>query len=419
MATASVTERAIKSALQKAKVEGKTVTIKDRTLRGFGFRASPSGHVSFVFQHRVGGRDGKLVHTTLSAIDAASARTEAEKHRVDANAGVNLPQQKALKKKAVVDYLRSDTFDDVVERFLARKPQSQYWADTRERFNRDILPALGKQKIGDIKRADIQTLLDEKLAKGQPSVARLILSAVRPVFKDALARELIAVSPAATLSAQPSERRERVLDNQEIASFWRACSDPSMTIWGPFFKLLLLTGQRREEVASLNQGDLDFETWTWKIPKTQTKNKKEHLVHLSPQAQSIVLGLVLANMPPRASGYLFSTTGDSHISGYSKAKAKLDRLMADLQTDPMSDLFTDTFTDWRIHDLRRTCASGMQEFAHQGVIEWVLNHVSGVRSGIMGRYQRYPYEQERRDALFKWGERVSQIVKEANHHNNE
>ena len=140
--------------------------------------------------------------------------------------------------------------------------------------------------------------------------------------------------------------------------------------------------------------ELDLRARTWTIPKERTKNGKEHLVHLSPQALTIINGLQQIEGCP----FLFSTTYDTPISGYGKAKLKLDSMMPDVPA-------------WRVHDLRRTAASGMAALGFQPhVVERVLNHISGAQGGLVGVYQRHEYLEERKRAIEAWGSYLSQLV---------
>jgi integrase len=188
------------------------------------------------------------------------------------------------------------------------------------------------------------------------------------------------------------DARDRVLTPEEIKSFWSATAfDP---FYGPFHRVLLLTAQRREEVAGMRWSELDVEKATWTIPKERTKNGKEHLVHLSPQA--------LACLPVRGdSAFVFaSAKGKGSISGYSDAKERLDAIM-----QPQNP--------WRVHDLRRTAASGMAALGFQPhIIERVLNHISGAQGGLVGVYQRYEYLEDRKRTLLAWGNHVEALVAE-------
>jgi integrase len=219
-----------------------------------------------------------------------------------------------------------------------------------------------------------------------------ISAGLRPFFKWCVRRKIIATSPAEKIDApKMPNARDRVLSEEEIKFFWLATSTLD-SIHGAFHRVLLLTVQRREEVAGMRWSELDVEKGMWTIPKERTKNGKEHLVHLSPQA--------LACLPVRGdSVFVFpSQGGQTSISGYSKAKRKLDSSLRFSKP-------------WRVHDLRRTAASGMAALGYQPhIIERVLNHVSGAQGGLVGVYQRYEYLEDRKRALLAWGNHVEALI---------
>ena len=150
--------------------------------------------------------------------------------------------------------------------------------------------------------------------------------------------------------------------------------------------------------------ELDPDARTWTLPAARAKNKREHVVPLGNAALDIIKGL------PRVEGrrFLFSTTGRTHVSGFSKAKAKLDAAMRALRGD-----VAELVPAWVIHDIRRTVATNLQKLGVRlEVTEAVLNHVSGSRSGIVGVYQRHDYADEKRQALEAWAHRLETIIGE-------
>jgi integrase len=206
---------------------------------------------------------------------------------------------------------------------------------------------------------------------------------------------------------QPLEARDRVLSDEEIKAFWRAANELS---W-PFenvFKVLVLTGQRREEVAGMRWREVDLDAGHWTIAKERCKNGKAHTVDLCPEAVRMLdpLGDVAAPRLVRsaeAEDLIFSTTGRTPVSGFSKAKGRIDARM--------QEMLGDKFKPWRTHDLRRTAASEMAALGFQPhVIERVLNHVSGAQGGLVGVYQRHEYREERRRAIMAWGAHVMGVV---------
>jgi integrase len=164
-------------------------------------------------------------------------------------------------------------------------------------------------------------------------------------------------------------------------------------------QLLLLTGQRRTEVAGIRWSEIDLDKAEWTIPGTRTKNGEPHSVPLSDMALGIIKSLprIKSNQ-----GFLFTTTSETHVTGYSRAKADLDKGIAREGGD---------LPRWTLHDLRRTTASGMARLGiNLPVIEKVLNHTSGSFAGIVGVYQRHHFSDEKRNALETWARFVQSLL---------
>ncbi len=256
------------------------------------------------------------------------------------------------------------------------------------------IPALGKDtRLTEITKADLRKLIEDKQDAGHHTGARLLFAALNPFFKWCVSRDLLAKSHLDCLTRpKPAKARDRILTDDEIKVFWQATS--ILPPFGSFYRLLLLTAQRREEVGAMRWSEIDTKVRTWTIPKERTKNGKTHIVHLSPQALE-----VLALVPTQAtSEYVFTATLETAISGYTRAKARLDNLMGGIPA-------------WRGHDLRRTAASGMAKLGFQPhVIERVLNHISGAQGGLVSVYQRHEYLEDRKRAIEAWGAYVEQLT---------
>ena len=152
-------------------------------------------------------------------------------------------------------------------------------------------------------------------------------------------------------------------------------------------------------MAGMRWNEIDLAGSVWVIPAERTKNGEEHTVDLGPQTLAI-----LAALPGERRGLTFSTTGKTSISGFSKSKARLDKLMSEgLDGAPKP---------WRLHDLRRTMATLMGEELEidAGVIERILNHISGTQGGLQGIYQRQMYRQKRKAALLAWGAFIERLT---------
>jgi integrase len=197
-----------------------------------------------------------------------------------------------------------------------------------------------------------------------------------------------------------------VLSDAELRLVWHA-SDHVGWPFAPLAKLLILTGQRRDDVARMRRSELDLDAKTWTIPAERFKNKKAHDVPLSDLAVAIIEKL------PRVKGkadFVLTTTGDTAISGYSRAKKRLDKAILKIMREERGD-DAKALPEWVLHDLRRTLATGMQRLGVRlEVTEAVLGHVSGSRSGIVGVYQRHEYKEEKRTALDKWAHHVHAVI---------
>ena len=175
----------------------------------------------------------------------------------------------------------------------------------------------------------------------------------------------------------------------------------------------------REEVASMPWKELDRNRAEWLLPAARSKNGKGHLVPLSTEAIG-ELDAIAGSKGWPTSGLVFSTTGTTSVSGFTKAKRRLDSEANELMRGDTDGDEKDRIEHWRVHDLRRTMATGLQRLGIRfEVTEAVLNHISGARSGIAGVYQRYDWNDEKREAIKAWGAMVMRLVAEAEHVQNE
>lgn len=260
---------------------------------------------------------------------------------------------------------------------------------------------------------DVYNCVDEAKRRGVPGLERRkrnagLLSDARgrkmartlsKMFGWLLQHRRITANPSVGVYVPPAPAsRERVLTSAEIKSFWQAC-DKLDAPFGPPLKLLLLTGQRLSEVAGMRRDELDDATWT--IPGSRTKNHKTHVVPLPPLARDILASVPLIEGSP----LLFTTNALRPVSGWSKTKKRLDAAMLAI-ADPDAKI-----APWRLHDLRRSCATGMADIGiAPHIIEAVLNHVSGSRAGVAGIYNRAQYTDEKRVALERWASHVEALV---------
>jgi integrase len=215
---------------------------------------------------------------------------------------------------------------------------------------------------------------------------------LRRFFNWCLERELIHTSPVARIRPPASERsRDRVLNDDEICRFWDGCERLGWP-FGPAYQLLLVTGQRRNEVAGMRWEDVDLDDGVWTIPREETKTTRQHEVFLAPLAVELLRGL------PCLGEYAITTNGRTPVSGFSASKKRLDDIIG--------------ISDWRLHDLRRTAASKMAEIGvAPHVIDKVQNRATGAISGVAAAYNRHEHRQEKRDALYAWGKALDAIIR--------
>jgi integrase len=295
-------------------------------------------------------------------------------------------------------------------------------ADTEPEVIAGSLAATWTERdVREIDAHDVHTVVDEARRHGIPGLprrnggtsesrGRKMHAALSGLFRWLLQGRKVTTNPCIGVwrpSAPPA--RERVLSEAEVRWFWRASEQLALP-FGAALKLLLLSGARLNEVAAMRYGELSEDCASWTIPAERAKNHRKHVVHLSPLAREVIAAV------PRVEGpFMFTTTGRSPISGWSKCKVQLDELMIALTREEAEitgrDAAEVTIPRWTIHDLRRTCASGMQRLGVRvEVIERCLNHLSGSYQGVSGIYQRDPMLEERREALERWNAYVAGLV---------
>lgn len=274
-----------------------------------------------------------------------------------------------------------------------------------------IVDKWGHRPIATITRAEVIALLDEIVDRGAPVMANRVLAALRKLFNWSIERGLLETSPCDKVKPPTAERsRDRVLTDEEITALWHGAESMGWP-FGKMFQVLLLTGQRREEVAGMAWSEMDLANKVWTLPRARVKTDKAHDVPLSDAVVAILERL------PRldGAGYVFTTNGRNPVSGFSKGKETLDGKMRAHLRKRAADIAGDAtgvdMAPWRIHDIRRTVASGMAKLGISlAVIEKILNHTSGSFGGIVGVYQRHEFADEKRRALDAWAGYVMTLV---------
>lgn len=427
MATGKITKRAVEAIPLPS--EGKREHLWDDTLKGFGVMVTPNGSRSYLIQYRIGGRGNPTRRVTIgkhgspwtaeTARNYAAELLEKVRRKVDP---FDAERQRLLEQKqsasAAEARIKAEAelgFSTIADRFLelyAKVKQRRTWRETEGIIRRDLKPHFGDRPIPHITDLEIVELIDAVHERGD-SAALKAYRVLRSLFGWAKEKRQISSNPMQDMKPPATAtKRERVLSDDELRLVWQAAGGLGWP-FGPLVRLLVLTGQRLREVAEIPWPELDVVNAQWMLPGgNRTKNGLPNLVPLSDAAMAIIKEL------PRiksAKQLVFTTTGTTPVSGFSKIKARLDHMILDARRREAATAGEDPASvqmdGWRFHDLRRTLASGCQRLGVKiEVTEAILNHVSGSRGGIVGVYQTYKYEAEKRDALAAWGRHVEAVV---------
>ena len=358
----------------------------DGGARGLYFVVQPSGGKSWALRYRHEGKSRKLTLGRWPELGLELARRIATERLGAAAQGHDPAGEKRAAKAAARAPDDCDRVEKIGVQFIVRHIRGtvQSWAREAERMVRkEITAAWAGRRLSEIRKADIHSLLDAVIDRPAPVLANRIFAILRKMCVWAIARGLIEINRCAGIKPPAAEKsRDRVLSDDELKGVWQACEGLGWP-FGPLIQLLILTGQRRDEVGSIRWAEVDLAGRLWQLPKERTKNKVAHPVSLAPRAAAILEAL------PRIAGeqdFVFTTNGKTAASGFSRAKARIDKALPDSP-------------HWTLHDLRRTAASGMARLGVQlPVIEKVLNHVSGSFAGIVGVYQHHVFTDEKRQA---------------------
>jgi len=374
--------------------------VPDGEVRGLYLTVFPSGKASWVFRYRIAGRTRKLTIGTSPEIGLKDARDLARKAHVQvANGGDDPGAAKLAAKAAARTPVGHDLVERVAAQFLARHVKGLAPA-TRVEVERiiakEIVPAFRGRRLSQLGRADVHNLLDAIVDRGAPVAANRILAWLKGMCNFAIERGLIEISPCARIKPPGGQEtpRDRVLSDDDLRAVWQA-ADALEPPYAAFIQLLVLTGQRRSEVAKMTWSEIDAVSRVWILPAARAKNGVEHTIPLSDQAIDI-----LGQLPRiTSSEFVFTINGRQPIRSFHLIKGRLDALMP-----------PDT-SSWVLHDIRRTVASGMAWLGvNLPVIEKLLNHVSGSFAGIVGVYQRHSFADEKRTAMAAWARHVQAIV---------
>jgi len=390
----------------------------DDALPGLAVRVTAQGRKFFLAQYTVASQRRRVPIGRWGAITLKAARAAARGILGDVAKGQDVAAVRTAKREHVKAEAAADklTLDALLTQWsdLALAQRKASYRKEAVRAVRMAFPGHLGRRADALTREDAVAALDAMVRAGKVAMPGRTAAYGRACYVWAAKRGTVSSNPFVALPIPSGNvSRDRVLTDAEVALIWQAAGTLGYP-FGPLVRLLLLTAQRREEVAGMRWSELSEDRATWTIPKERAKNGKAHVVHLAPAARAI-----LADVPrfvsalPDAPDLVFTTTGKTPASGLSKVKLQLEARITAARAKAAADAGGDAppaLPPWRYHDFRRTAVTWM---AGNGVAPHVadrlLNHVQGTISGVAAVYQRQQFLAERKAALEAWAAHVSNI----------
>jgi integrase len=377
----------------------KDCLVFDKDVKGLGLRITVTGNKHFLVQwhDRITHKKCRMPLGTWGSITLKDARDAAKIKLGEVAKGDNpieilhaeeaeeVERQKELKLK----------LDDLIHEW-----EKQHLSQRSLRYKREAVRSLKRGfqeylKLPAIRlnKKDVVDTLDYIAKYSGETLAARLCSYGRAMYQWALQRDKVNENPFEKLPFKTvKSQRERVLNDEEVGKVYKAATAIPYP-FGPYHRLLALTGQRVNEVARMQWSEISKDHSTWTLPLARAKNKRGHIVHLNQPARDILKGIKELPAFNKKSEYVFTITGKTPISGFSKAKRKLNEASG--------------VKDWVEHDWRRTLVTGLAAMGVDHIVaDKLLNHQEGVLSSIARVYQKNDYLPERKEALDKWANHV-------------
>jgi integrase len=366
--------------------EGKQELIAfDDDLPGFGIRIRSGGSRRFVFQYKLHGTNRRV---TFKEANVKRARAAAQVLA----AKVTLGSDPALEKSNAHD-AAGDTFKRCLDRYLARpqgRRRDSTMVEVRRHLERNLQP-LHRHHIKAITRRQVADQLERLTSEIGPVQSNRTRSSLFAFMNWSIGEGYLDINVAAQTNKNEEVARDRVLSDTELKTIWNALPEPGDD-YGDIIRLLVLTACRLREIGDLRWSEVDIAKATITIKANRSKNRREHIVPLSPPA------LTILQARPQGERQLVFGRGKGGFDGFSRAKNKLGAA-------------TRLNEDWTHHDIRRTAATGLAALGVQPhIVESCLGHISGFKAGVAGIYNQHPYETEKRAALDLWSKHVMALV---------
>jgi integrase len=380
-----------KSSIDVLPTPSSDVIYWDAGFPGFGVKVTPKGRKVFIVLYRTGGAGSKLRKYTIGPygrVTLHQARVAAQKVFAAKLEGRDLAAEKREARRRIV----ADRVEDLLESFILQHvSQNRSAYEISRLLRREMGKPWTGRSIHEITKRDVVEVISAIEQRGAPGTANKTLKVIKTFLRWCVGRAVLDRFPAEGVPLPAKVvTRDRVLTDRELVQVILAARKMSGP-YGGIVELLALTGQRREEAAAMTWGELDLHRRVWTLPKSRTKNAKEHAVHLSEQSMAVLLRTTVRGP------FVFTVLGSKPFREFSRAKRHIDGLSE--------------VTGWRVHDLRRTCVSGMARLGvAPHVADKILNHQAGTISGVAAVYQRHEFISERQAALDLWGAHVEKIA---------
>jgi integrase len=410
MARRTLNDRIIKS-LKPAK-SGQRHEVWDALVPGLGVRVTDRGTKSFVLVTRYPGSDNPARRALggYGELTLEQARTKARRWIELVGRGVD-PHVEIERQRLAEQRKQAGTFANLAEAFIREKLSTERRGrDAELHLRNEFIPRWGKRPVGDITADDVGEVINEVKARA-PYMAHALLATVRRLYKWASTPGRgygIVSSPCFNISAKAligeKRPRARVLTDQEIRAFARACDQLGYP-YGSIGRMLLLTGARHREVSEAPWSEFDLVKKTWTIDQARFKSNVEHIIPLTDEVLALLEGL------PRfkRGDHVFSTTfGAKPTMIGDKIKTRLDTLILKALREEAKEPTKAVLKPWVIHDLRRTVRSHLSALRiPDHIAEMVLGHG---RQGLQRTYDQHRYQEEIREALTLWAARLRSII---------
>jgi integrase len=373
-------------------LKGKSEHIEwDDKIHGFGLRVREGGSRNWIFQYRQGGKQRRISFGSATTLTAQKAREQASKLHAQVKLGQDPAGQKVEARAKA-----AETFEQILRPYLAHKKKElkpRSYSESERHLLAHAKKLHGLQ-MANIDRRTIAARLAEIASDSGPVAANRVRASLSGFFSWAMREGLTESNPViGTNKAVENDARSRVLTDNELRQIWNALVDDDYSV---IVRLLALTGQRRDEIGGLRIAEIDLGEATITLPPERTKNKRQHVIPLSPIAFATLKDWL--SRRDSESDYAFGVGTKAGYQGWSGGKELLDER-------------TGAIPHWTLHDLRRTMSTRMHDELGVAphIVEAILNHV-GHREGVAGIYNRALYAKEKASALTRWAEYLMPIV---------